>query len=79
MAITQVQVNSGIEPEFKRKGEKTYSIPASLGPSLQNTIQVFLSQQKRNASPRAKKILLQLLGQGAQLQKFLKNQMFPKK
>ena len=30
---------------------KTYSIPAKLRPSLQNTIQVFLCQQKHNVSP----------------------------
>jgi len=33
-----------------------YSIPAKLRPSLQNTIQVFLSQQKHNVSSTAKKI-----------------------
>ncbi|RPA95894.1 hypothetical protein L873DRAFT_1845726 [Choiromyces venosus 120613-1] len=42
--------------------EKTYSIPANLGPSLHNTIHVFLSQQKHNVSPMAKKIIPQLLG-----------------
>ncbi|RPA88343.1 hypothetical protein L873DRAFT_1849736, partial [Choiromyces venosus 120613-1] len=41
--------------------EKTYSIPANLGPSLHNTIHVFLSQQKHNVSPMAKKIIPQLL------------------
>ncbi|RPA96790.1 hypothetical protein L873DRAFT_1810840 [Choiromyces venosus 120613-1] len=34
--------------------EKTYSIPAKLGPSLHNTIKVFLCQQKHNVSPTAK-------------------------
>jgi len=52
---------------------KTYSIPAKLGPSLQNTIQVFLSQPKHNVSPAAKEIIFQLLGEKTPSQKFLKN------